>query len=312
MKEDYVSKVIKDYIETKPEVIDIIGYGSAVKKQNRSNEKLEKQIDVIVTVEDTKKWHEENYKINPKDYASKLGYLYLTKRPRNEEKRIYINYLTYLENNGHKYKLGVISKKQILEDLYSWKNCYLAGRMQKPIAIIKSDESLNNAIMANRLNALRAALMSLSNTNPTKEELYNKICSLSYNGDLRMRFNMENPHKVADIVNGSFDEFSEMYDCLNHGYYKVENNHLIINKDLLLDEIMRLPSSVLGKIIGNVNLYNLNGDDLEKINFIIEKHIKDNNLKASLEQPIDGTIINGVKKTLMYAKQKKDKNKLYK
>ena len=37
------------------------------------------------------------------------------------------------------------------------------------------------------------------------------ICELSYKGDIRMKFKMENPHKVRNIVNGSLEGLTNLY-----------------------------------------------------------------------------------------------------
>jgi hypothetical protein len=42
-------------------------------------------------------------------------------------------------------------------------------------------------------------------------DLYTTLCSLSYKGDIRMKFKMENPNKVSNIVKGSLDGLNELY-----------------------------------------------------------------------------------------------------
>jgi hypothetical protein len=37
------------------------------------------------------------------------------------------------------------------------------------------------------------------------------MISFSYNGDVRMRFKMENPNKIDNILEGSFDDLSALY-----------------------------------------------------------------------------------------------------
>ena len=61
-------RTIEGFIATKPAVIDIIGYGSAVKTQSNADPKDIKQIDIIATVEDASKWHKENIKRSKTDY----------------------------------------------------------------------------------------------------------------------------------------------------------------------------------------------------------------------------------------------------
>lgn len=42
-------------------------------------------------------------------------------------------------------------------------------------------------------------------------DLASTICELSYKGDIRMKFKMENPDKVKNIVIGSFDGLNHLY-----------------------------------------------------------------------------------------------------
>ena len=42
-------------------------------------------------------------------------------------------------------------------------------------------------------------------------DLYTTLCEFSYKGDIRMRFKMENPNKVKNVVLGSFDAMNSLY-----------------------------------------------------------------------------------------------------
>ena len=65
-------------------------------------------------------------------------------------------------------------------------------------------------------------------------ELATTICELSYKGDIRMRFKMENPQKVKNIVTGSFTGLSELYGPRSsrvralekRGIVKVSDSHI--------------------------------------------------------------------------------------
>ncbi len=42
-------------------------------------------------------------------------------------------------------------------------------------------------------------------------DLYTDLCAFSFKGDIRMRFKLENPNKVRNVVLGSFDSLNEIY-----------------------------------------------------------------------------------------------------
>lgn len=47
-------------------------------------------------------------------------------------------------------------------------------------------------------------MMHYEKTEPISlEEFFETICAFSYKGDIRMKFKMENPHKVKNLVEGS-------------------------------------------------------------------------------------------------------------
>jgi translocator assembly and maintenance protein 41 len=104
-------------------------------------------------------------------------------------------------------------------DLEEWETLYLAGRLQKPVSILRQDAKLGLASKMNLENAIRVALLMLPDRF-TEEELFLKIAGLSYRGDFRMLFG-ENPHKVYNIVYAQMvlfinliikDGFREKYD----------------------------------------------------------------------------------------------------
>lgn len=57
-------------------------------------------------------------------------------------------------------KYGVVSRDRILKDLLQWTDMYGAGRLHKPVKILKSDEEIENAIVVNRENAVRTGAYS--------------------------------------------------------------------------------------------------------------------------------------------------------
>lgn len=77
------------------------------------------------------------------------------------------------------------------------------------VQILVDNRDIRNINLVN-LKAATAAALLLLPAEFTEEDLYAKICSLSYMGDLRMLF-AEDRNKVKNIVQGSFDSFRAMY-----------------------------------------------------------------------------------------------------
>ncbi|MDD2377742.1 MAG: hypothetical protein PHD10_03280 [Bacilli bacterium] len=309
MDNNKVTEIVNEYISTKPEVMDIIGYGSAIKRQ-AGDIGSKKQIDLILAVENQEKWHQENYMLNPNDY-SKLGNKIFNQLPKLYHWGTDINYLAYLKYKNQSFKLGVIDYNNLIEDLVTWKNGYLAGRLQKAVQLIKSDNLLDKAIKLNQENALKVALLLLENDQNSLNDLYYKICSLSYNGDIRMYAKMEDPNKVSNITKGSFDELHEIYSSIDNDYYYVSNGKIMINKDLLIQDADKLPSSLYHYLVKhNYDFDHLSMDQLTSLQKLIKEYIRKTNLKTSIVQPIKGICLNGIDKTLQYSKHKHQKSKI--
>ncbi|XP_044495724.1 phosphatidate cytidylyltransferase, mitochondrial-like isoform X7 [Mangifera indica] len=77
------------------------------------------------------------------------------------------------------------------------------------VHILVDNLDIANTNSVNLRAALSAALLLLP-SKFTQEDLFAKICSLSYMGDLRMLF-AEDKNKVKKIVQGQFDLFHSMY-----------------------------------------------------------------------------------------------------
>jgi translocator assembly and maintenance protein 41 len=94
-------------------------------------------------------------------------------------------------------------------DLEEWETLYMAGRLHKPVRILRQDAKLALATKKNLQNAVRASLLMLPERF-TEEDLYLTIAGLSFSGDFRMLVG-ENPHKVYNIVYAQIGAFREKY-----------------------------------------------------------------------------------------------------
>ncbi|KAJ3487071.1 hypothetical protein NLJ89_g11749 [Agrocybe chaxingu] len=107
-------------------------------------------------------------------------------------------------------KYGVTTIDNLCSDLLNWRTLYLAGRMHKPLRIIKDDARVRLTQQVNLTSAVRAALLTLPSSFP-QEDLFSRIASISYAGDPRMLLPAENRGKVGNIVRKQGPQFKELY-----------------------------------------------------------------------------------------------------
>jgi len=178
-----------------------------------------KIIDFIFGVSHTQHWHSLNLTQYPEHYS---GVRYL---PYNSAAisslqdsfgaGVYFN--PYITVNGTMIKYGVVNLDTLSKDLSEWNTLYLAGRLQKPVKILRDDPRIRLANQVNLISALRTALLMLPE-NFTERQLYEHIAGLSYSGDPRMNsfIASENPNKVSNIVGAQLPGFRQLYVPLIH------------------------------------------------------------------------------------------------
>jgi translocator assembly and maintenance protein 41 len=119
-------------------------------------------------------------------------------------------------------KYGVVSVDTLKRDLRDWDTMYLAGRLQKPVNTLISNDGIVSAQKLNIDSAMKTALLLCPNTfNVT--ELLKIICSLSYIGDIRLGF-AEDSKKVERIVRGMW-VCAHVLCVTSHGHLCVSGSH---------------------------------------------------------------------------------------
>jgi mitochondrial translocator assembly and maintenance protein 41 len=98
----------------------------------------------------------------------------------------------------------------LCSDLLNWNSLYLAGRMHKPLRIIKDDARVRLTQQVNLTSAVRAALLTLP-AEFSEKQLFETIAGISYSGDPRMVLPGENRGKVGNIVRKQGPQFRELY-----------------------------------------------------------------------------------------------------
>ena len=176
----------------------------------RAQDGTPKMIDFIFGVTHTQHWHSLNMKQH-RDHYSALASIGSGAVSYVQDKwgaGVYFN--PYIVVNGILIKYGVVQLSTLEKDLTEWDTLYLAGRLQKPVKILRDDAKIRLANQMNLLSALRTALLLLP-PEFTEEELYGTIAGISYLGDPRMALPTENPSKVKNIVGNNMTNFRRLY-----------------------------------------------------------------------------------------------------
>eukprot|EP00775_Hariotina_reticulata_P006454 gene6454-6683_t len=136
-------------------------------------------LDYIFVVADPFAWHAQNIERNRSHYSFLrfFGPGMMCQVAEHVGVGVYFNTLVPLEGKVVKY--GVIGMDAFQQDLFSWSHLYIGGRLQKP-------------------------------------DLFKRITSLSYLGDVRMGL-AEDSKKVERIVAGSYKHFQQLYMPLLQG-----------------------------------------------------------------------------------------------
>jgi hypothetical protein len=211
-----------------PKPFKAFAYGSPIITKNSHS----KMLDYIIVTDNAKEFHEKNMDMNPKHYSRiarvLLGANYLQRVSDFVGCGVHFNAFVEIESpdknefEQEMYKYGVVERVSLRRDLESWKDLYIAGRMQKPYEIVCSgdqgsdkDEIIDNE--KNKRAALAYALLSLHDVKNNNEEvnerkIYETIANLSYEGDVRHIFGAEDSRKAEKIVEQSFDMMRTWYD----------------------------------------------------------------------------------------------------
>ncbi|KAF7561930.1 hypothetical protein G7046_g2217 [Stylonectria norvegica] len=168
-----------------------------------------KMIDFIFGVTHTQHWHSINMKQHRNHYSgiASLGSGFVS-RVQDWGAGVYFN--PYVEVNGMLIKYGVTSIDNLVRDLNHWDSLYLAGRLHKPVKILRDHPRVRLANQYNLISAVRTALLLLP-PEFTEAQLYSTIAGLSYLGDPRMALPTENKSKVTNIVDNNIIHFRRLY-----------------------------------------------------------------------------------------------------
>lgn len=290
---------LKKFIEKRPPVVAAFGYGSGVFKQTGYNEKSLPQIDMILVVEDVRRWHKENKKINPGDYSWTGACLLPSPLVKKMSGKTHIIYQSNIQQEDGVYKYGIISKSDFLVCMTTWESFYVPGRFQKPLLPIVITPEVEVLIQNNRKCAVIAAACFLPRET-SYFDLYMYVCSLSYFGDSRM-YIAENPEKVRNIVTGSYDRIHEIYEPVVEScdFLKCDTEkeeQLTVDRIALSAALESLPVTLKDYLKENVQDWK----NMEEVQKGIRVYLEKVNFNESIGQTAKGLISNGLIRSVAY------------
>lgn len=311
----------------------VFAYGSGVKKQLTDNKfsGKSKLIDLIFCVDNPGKWHEANLKENSSHYSALkyLGHSMIAKLQEGAGAKVYYNTLVPIDNFFIKY--GVISTQDLITDLLEWSDLYLAGRLHKPVEILKKSTNieLQTALQLNLQSAVHAGLLILPEEF-TEYQFYYTISNLSYAGDFRMIFG-ENKNKVDNIVRPQLAGFRNLYrpfirslnDYVEFPVFSVNDEDKenfqssSCKQDISplaklhhLNQLPRWPQKALTRFWNRGTLRQDTEDVLRAIAYdpdcdvIVQQCINDIVWQSSVRQSLKGILTAGLLKSMLYSGQK--------
>lgn len=287
---------INKFALNRPETVAVIAYGSGVFNQT-GTENDKKSIDLIFVVMDLKKWHLENMELNRKDY-SLVGRHFFKDAPVDEIKGLTnIAYISDIKENGDIFKYGTIESRDLIHSLVTWEVLYLVGRLHKPILVLKSTPTLDRLLVDNRKDALLVASFLQNKVEVSKMQLLNTVCGLSYNGDIRMTTRFEDSKKVSNIVTGSYDILTDIYDFDTY-YSKTDGDIVILDRNKMKDALIDLPDGIFEYIAP----YLTEKDEI--IQARMAEYFETINKIESRDQTFKGIRTDGPVKSVAYAYRK--------
>ncbi|KAJ1407372.1 mitochondrial matrix Mmp37 [Ochromonadaceae sp. CCMP2298] len=165
LNDDDASQLLSHF----PPVEFAFAYGSGVVEQSGYTYEHPAHLpmlDAVLVVDNPTQWHTDNMHQNPSHYSPLIPVGPRLVASFQERIPAHLWFNTYVPITSGRYagrmmKYGIISKKDILMDLSSWSDLYTAGRLQKPVRILKGNAEIEGAMGLNLESAVRASLLML-------------------------------------------------------------------------------------------------------------------------------------------------------
>jgi len=279
-------------------------------------------LDFLFAVTHAAHWHSINMNQFPGHYPMYSRMLGSSFVSRVEEISPGVWFNTLVSMNGVTIKYGVTTVDNLCSDLLNWNTLYLAGRMHKPIRIIKDDARVRLTQQVNLTSAIRASLLTLPESF-TETELFERIAGFSYAGDVRMMLPAENRGKVGNIVRKQGPQFKELYHRLVvalpgvHWQGHSTNIHQDVSPQARAAHFRKLPSNLLSHVTSHYtcagglpakesdeSLYWSRMAGKEDLAPVLQQEVNKIVRYPSTVQTLKGIASAGVGKSIRYSSQK--------
>jgi mitochondrial translocator assembly and maintenance protein 41 len=270
-------------------------------------------IDLMFGVDDAVAFHQHNIRMNPEHY-SVMGSLGANTVAQVQSWGAGVYFNAFIPwSAGMQAKYGVISNEALIHDLEHWDSLYLAGRLHKPVKLLRCTPSIEKALHTNLTHAVSVATLILPQQFD-ELQLYQTICSLSYAGDIRTQVGGENPNKVDNIVTANLTRFRKLYAPIlakstlirSSSQDALSFEHDAISDAARLKAVDSLPANM------KLQLY---GDDTtiappqkEAILAAVQNIVA----RSSRAQTVKGILTSGIVKSVKYAFMKLRKGRVIK
>jgi translocator assembly and maintenance protein 41 len=330
-------------------------YGSGVFSQNSATtvtsphlepgvQSNARMIDLIFGVTHPPHWHSINLSQNPHHYAKLArwgGSSIISTLQDASWAGAGVYYNPYVEiqlpptdtvgSTRVMVKYGVVCINRLCSDLTQWDSFYLAGRMHKPVAVLREDARVALALRINRLNALRLAiLLHYPKESISIMDLYMTLAELSYIGDFRMlrvggKTMMEHPKKIQNVVTHQ----SLLFDTIYHTYLRELSDEGIIfdqaqsviridrNPRAVAHQFSKLPKTFVSKVKAQIGHQSIIQETEESYKLQVASEKLPSHLKYALSQTVRGPALRqaikgifsaGISRSFQYAKAKISKS----
>lgn len=302
-------KLIMEFEEQHPSSLAIIGYGSGIIPQDKSNPNDKKELDMIIVVDDLELWLQQNMAMHPEEFTAATLKFFKKATLEQLEKGAPIIYFSRACYKDQFIKRGIISKSQFLSSCYNRSSSYVPFRMEKVTEVIKcDDDDIYNALVFDHQITLMLALLMLPKEKHNLYDLITCICSMSFLGDFRMKIHCEDPNKIKNIVNKQLQFFYEDYAKVNNDYYiMINDTDFVVNYSKIEKDLDLLPQ-VIKELLKD---YTIDQEGSLYIKNELEQFFIRESQRENFKQAIKGIQTTGLKKSLVYGvrKLKKGMNK---